>query len=294
MKMHKFVSVIIPLYNDETKIEKTIMALLEQDYPEEFIEILVIDNGSSDNSKQAALKHPVIVLTENRIKGSYAARNRGIEKAKGEIIGFIDSDCIPERNWAKEGVKALENADLSSGKVEFIFSERGSDSEMFDAINHLDFTGRLPDEGSAGTCNLFVKRDVFKRTNVFPSRLKSGGDFIFTKRAVNHGFKLVYNPLQVVYHPARGLIALMKKGIRTGGGVIAKRKEEGKSFSNIFFIVLGFFLPPLPVRIKSKIKSRGAPEMERHFFGIWLTAYLSRLCNAAGIILSLFNIRKRR
>ncbi len=293
MKMHKFVSVIIPLYNDETNIEKTLMALLEQDYPEEFIEILVIDNGSSDNSKETALKHPVLVLTENKIKGSYAARNRGIEKANGEIIGFIDSDCIPERNWIKEGVKALENADLSSGKVEFMFSERKSASEMFDAINHLDFTDKLPIEGSAGTCNLFIKRDVFKETGMFPSKLKSGGDFIFTKRAVNRGFKLVYNPLQIVYHPARGLIALMKKGIRTGGGVIAKQKDEGKSLLKIFLIILTFFLPPWPVRIKSKIHSRGTPGMGRHFFGIWLSAYLSRLCNAAGILLSLFNIRMR-
>ena len=94
-----FVSVIVPVYNDGQRIGKCIEALLIQTYPQAHFEIIIVDNGSNDNTRSVIEEHPVKLLVEDRIQSSYAARNKGIKNAKGEVIAFTDADCIPAPDW---------------------------------------------------------------------------------------------------------------------------------------------------------------------------------------------------
>lgn len=101
--MKNRISVIIPLYNDEKNISLVLQGLLEQTGAPH--EVIVVDNGSTDLGKEAVRgfirKFPAntLILEEEKERGPGMARNRGIRCSSGNIIAFLDSDCIPERKW---------------------------------------------------------------------------------------------------------------------------------------------------------------------------------------------------
>lgn len=77
------ISIIVPNYNDASRISECIRSLLDLNYPKEKLEIIIVDNGSTDNSLQSIKAFPVKLLIEKDVKGSYAARNLGVKNAEG-------------------------------------------------------------------------------------------------------------------------------------------------------------------------------------------------------------------
>jgi len=206
------ISVIVPMYNDKKHIELLLESLLNQDYPKDLLEIIVIDNNSTDTGKEIVEKFPVTLLEENEIQSSYAARNKGIRHAKGQVLVFIDSDCVADSKWLCRGVTRLltEPADLVGGQVKFTFSEKQTAAEYYDSLTNFDFESKIK-RGCAGAGNLFVKAEVFDSIGLFPDNVKSGGDVQWTARATEKGFLLVYDAETIVYHPARLFGELLKK-----------------------------------------------------------------------------------
>ncbi len=162
MKIKPYVTIIIPLYNDKDRISNCIAALVKQSYPSERYEIIVVDNNSTDNSVAVVEKYPVKILYEKDIQSSYAARNRGIKAALGEIIAFTDSDCTPVHGWVSEGVKALQenNADIASGNVRFIFSSQKTGAEIYDSLTNMQIEQNIAERNVSKTANLFVCSEV--------------------------------------------------------------------------------------------------------------------------------------
>ena len=102
------VSVVIPTYNKKDFLEITLTALGLQTYPPDKYEVVIINDGSTDATETlvASLKMPYqINYTRQENKGSSAARNRGIEQAKGETIIFIDDDCIPSHTFIERHMR---------------------------------------------------------------------------------------------------------------------------------------------------------------------------------------------
>ena len=99
------VSVVIPVYNDPSGLQDTLESLVAQNFPKDQYEIIVVDNGSTDKTldvaKMHADKYPQLVkyVIEDNIQSSYAARNKGIIVAKGELISFIDADMTVREEW---------------------------------------------------------------------------------------------------------------------------------------------------------------------------------------------------
>lgn len=102
-----FISVIIPVFNDRERLKLCLTALENQTYPQELYELVLVDNGSEENIAEIAHQFKQVVLTTEKQRGSYAARNRGIKIAKGELLAFTDSDCIPANDWLERGVNYL-------------------------------------------------------------------------------------------------------------------------------------------------------------------------------------------
>jgi glycosyltransferase involved in cell wall biosynthesis len=99
-------SVIVPAYNAESTIGKCLDALERQNIPRDEYEVIVVDDGSTDNMPGIVKRFPVKYISQQN-KGPASARNRGAGEAKGEIILFTDSDCVPrerseERRVGKE------------------------------------------------------------------------------------------------------------------------------------------------------------------------------------------------
>ena len=100
------VSVVVVCYNEKDNIEQCILSLLRQNYPHESYEILFVDNGSTDGTRDIIKKfkseHKNIHLEINLDKGIAGSRNLGLLKSKNEYIAFTDADCIVPDNWLQK------------------------------------------------------------------------------------------------------------------------------------------------------------------------------------------------
>jgi len=103
------ISVIVPFCNSEKYIGDCISSLLRQSYPRENFEVIMIDNNSTDLSVEIVRHYPLIHLLSEKKQGAYAARNRGIRQARGEIIAFTDSDCAVAPDWLQNIAKAMNH-----------------------------------------------------------------------------------------------------------------------------------------------------------------------------------------
>ncbi len=243
MSYQPIVSVIVPVYNDPDGIRQCLTALSNQTYPDDRYEILAVDNGSTDTTRDVIRGFKNVELhVENEVQGSYAARNRGIEAAEGNIFAFTDADCTPNHEWIEAGVDALdrENADLVGGRVVFEFSDQKTAAERFDALVNMR-NDQSTQEGVAKTANVFVRRTVVRDMGTFPKQFASGGDVYWTQRASHAGFKLVYGPDVIVSHPSRQFKQLLKKQYRVGKGQMQIWKIDERSAVLILFAGLYSF-----------------------------------------------------
>ena len=289
------VSIIIPVYNAEDNISSLIESLLNLDYPKELIEIIVVDNNSTDSTKELLRHYPVKLLEEKHIQSSYAARNTGIKNAKNEIIAFTDSDCIVSRQWVREGIMPFcsQSADLVAGKVEFFYSKQKTAAELYDSITHLQIKSNSGKTDTAQTANLFVKSSLFEKIGMFSATVSSGADIQWACKATREGFILTYAPEAVVRHPARQLRELTKKCFRIGTGLINVWLNRGEQIFKIIYLIVKLFFPPRLSYILMLIKENGSADMRKKLLSIWLIAYLCNISKYFGILFFLlFSLRK--
>ena len=97
--MQKKVSVVIPAYNEEQYLPGALTALSTQDFPRDAFEIIVVDNASTDKTSSIAHTYGADKVIFEPRKGTNCARQTGLEHSTGEIVAFLDADCIPPKNW---------------------------------------------------------------------------------------------------------------------------------------------------------------------------------------------------
>lgn len=153
-------TVVIAARDAASTIAATLDGLERQDDAPPF-EVVVVDNGSRDDTPTIVEGHPVRARLIRRARGAGpgAARNDGVAAAKGGIIAFTDADCAPTPRWLAEGAAAMQGADIVQGAVRPM---PGSDVGPFDRTLAV---GR--EYGLYETANLFVHRSWFERTGGF-------------------------------------------------------------------------------------------------------------------------------
>ncbi len=228
-----FVSVIVPVYNDPTGLSETLRVLAKQDYPAGRWEVIVVDNNSTDNTLQVASSFrgaisKLEILTERR-QSSYAARNRGIQEAGGQILAFIDADMTVGRDWISRGVRDIESGrgDYVGCRVEVYTSESlPTIWAIHDQLTDFPIRHYMQEEhGYTIGGSLFVRRRVFETVGMFDGRLVSGGDREFGNRVQASGFNLFYDHDNVMRHPARSTFrSVWSKYLRIGKGTVDLRR----------------------------------------------------------------------
>lgn len=234
MLMVQFISAIIPVYNDLAGIIPLLTSLVDQTHPKEAYEVVIVDNGSTDETpnvvKQFQGEYPDVIrlVTEKQIQGSYAARNRGIQVARGEILAFTDADCVPESTWIAEGVRALRRHSAACGGGRIVFTyQSGTPNvyEYFDSARKLNQKAYVENASFAATANFFARKELFEKYGLFRSELISSGDYEFGRRVTQAGEKMIYIPDAIVHHPARTTFtAIYEKSKRVAIG--QKQLEE--------------------------------------------------------------------
>jgi len=203
-----FVSVIIPVYNDLERLKICLNALENQTYPRSLYEVIVVNNDpAEDIESHIAQSDNFRVICESR-RGSYAARNKGILNAKGPVIAFTDSDCIPREDWIEKGVETLlsqPNIGLVAGKIRVVVRdpENPTAIELYEKIVAFPQKYYVERQKYGATANLFTFRNVIEKVGCFNDRLLSSGDFDWGTRVFAAGYKQIFAADACVLHPAR-------------------------------------------------------------------------------------------
>ena len=202
-----FVSVVVPVLNGEATIGACLSALVKSDYPKECFEIVIVDNGSTDETAEISRQYAVNVVTEPR-RGPARARNRGIGASHGDVVAFTDADCLVTRQWIREIVKPLANPDVGAVAGEILpFPPRTAAERHAARIRHLSPERylRRPIFPFAVTANLAFRREVFGRVGLFDPMCPRGGestDFC-TRYFRETGLRLELAPRAIVFHRNR-------------------------------------------------------------------------------------------
>ncbi|MBX3483760.1 glycosyltransferase [Phenylobacterium sp.] len=204
MSAGPFVSVVVPHYQDLAGLKICMASLAAQTFPRDRFEIVVADNNSPVGLE--AVKAvvgdlgKVVLVTE---KGAGPARNGAVAASRGEILAFIDSDCVAEPQWLDEGVKGLERFDLVGGRVRVLVGDPAAmtPAEAFERVFAFDFKTYIEKKGFTGAGNMFCRRTLFERVGPFGVGLSEDVDW--SRRAVAGGARLGYVPDAAIGHPAR-------------------------------------------------------------------------------------------
>lgn len=242
-----FVSVIIPTYYDWKRLQLCLNALKKQTYPEKNFEIIVVNNAPDDKAPETlALPENCILLGEEK-PGSYAARNKALSIAKGDIYAFTDSDCQPKDNWLEVAVDYLNKKpeiDRIGGEM-VLFSENEKMNwfeiyEVFFAFPQKEFV----QSGMAATGNMISRKTVFDEVGRFNDKLMSGGDGEWGRRASTKQSRIVYLKNCMVFHPTRAdILEIKTKNRRLAGGHLYRAREQG--WAAVLILLLKGFLPPV-------------------------------------------------
>ncbi len=245
------ISVIIPVYNAETTIERCLGHMFSQERPPE--ETILIDNNSSDRSveliKEFIHSHSNcnIILEHESKKGPGAARNKGLLKATGDIIAFTDADCFVHKDWLKNLLKVYgETGADGVGGVAEIFCPVTA-SEKLQAIDHImpgELLGASMEEKYSAlfnglaviTFNGSYKKEALDKAGGFDEDLSvTGEDVDLCMRIFQQGGKLiVWHPEVQVWHMPRKKFMLYAKRIFQYREILARLLK--KHFNKELFI----------------------------------------------------------
>lgn len=130
------VSFIVPAYNEEENIGDTIKALKNLVYPKRLMEIIVVDDGSTDNTYKVAKKFKGIKILRQKNRGKGSALNHGLKHAKGEIVACVDSDSHPTPNALAEAVKYFSNEDVGGVTASIFVKDK---RKLLDRLQWLEY-----------------------------------------------------------------------------------------------------------------------------------------------------------
>ncbi len=210
------VSIIVPIKNRGSLLPNLIKNLSNLNYPH--YEIIIVDDCSTDNTKNLLKKYPIKYVLLEKSVGSAEARNIGISKAKNNIIALTDSDCFVSRNWLNDLVPFLNKYDIVGGKVEFC--DR-IEKKLNPSIKVESVLNKKSPVNFLNSSNMLFKKELVTHTGGFLNyRIE---DLEFSWRALKKGYKLIYVPKGLVIH----------HGKRTTLENIKKYIQYGKSYSKI-------------------------------------------------------------
>lgn len=197
------VSIIIPALNASRTVQACLNACLHQSLPSTVqTEVILVDDGSTDNTVALAQACAVRVIQHTASKGAAAARNSGIAAATGEIILFTDADCVPQPNWVAEMLRPFQDPTVQGGKG--IYATRQPELvARFVQIEYedkYDLLRRQPTIDFIDTYSAGYRTAVLQATGGFDEAIRYVEDQELSFRLAAAGHKMVFQETAVVWH----------------------------------------------------------------------------------------------
>jgi len=196
-------SVVIPVYNAGSTLAHCLGALADQSLAREKYEILVVDDGSRDATRQRVASFGARLLSQPH-KGPAVARNLGVRESQGDIILFTDADCEPSPHWVEALMRALEDPEVTGAKGIYATRQKALIAR-FVQLEYEDKYDKMKRERCidfVDTYSAAYRKEILLREGGFDSAFPraSGEDVDLSYRLSRRGYKLVFVPEAVVYH----------------------------------------------------------------------------------------------
>lgn len=196
--MKSMISVIIPVKNDR-RLKSTLLGLVDQRISEKY-EIIVVDASKGklddirDQFKNKVRWHNFINTTTKR-RTTVLQINKGVELSKGEIIAYIDSDCVPTNDWLDNLVSPIlrEKENFTAGLIKSISNNNYMDKIWSEQTKYK----YIP---SCPNMNTSIRRSLVEILGPYDHLYNYGWDLDFAWRATEYGYKIRYVPQAVIYH----------------------------------------------------------------------------------------------
>ena len=214
------ISVVIATHNRANYLMQALEGLAHQTLPHEEFEVLVVDNNSTDETKQvvtlfAKTNSFVKYLYELRI-GSNIARNTGLRQAMGKYVAFLDDDAVPSPFWLENIIKAFNSQTLLGivgGKVDPVWEKerpKWIQGKLLKALSILDYGNSprfLKENEFFFSVNMAFKRELLEQFGGFETGVSRAGKNLLTNDEIpitikirKAGFRLYYDPSILVNH----------------------------------------------------------------------------------------------
>ncbi len=224
------VSVVIPVRNAACTLPACLAALERLDPAP--LEILLVDNGSTDGSlplvQAFAWKH---LSTKTQIlevprRGAAAARNAGIQIAKGDLIAFMDSDCAPDPHWLRHLTDPFSDPTVGAVAGRVVGAIQASTVELFSALYTLQSPNRpsrwkqwTPWGGGYHTANLAVRRAMLQEVGGFDESMMTGEDHDLCARLYERGAEIAFvSAARVAHYHRTTLAGMLRQAFGFGQG----------------------------------------------------------------------------
>ncbi len=207
------ISVILPHLNQPEHLKNSLQALHSQVGAPEDVEFIVVDNGSARMPEEICARWPDTRLLRETTPGPGPARNHGIEQANGDILAFIDADCMAHPDWLLSIWTAFtdEDTNVIGGDVQVPIDDLNNPTalECYERI-YAYRNKQYIASGYSGTGNLAMRRGAYEKVGPFAG-IGVAEDRDWGLRAGAVGIATHWTPDMIVYHPARTTFLQMKQ-----------------------------------------------------------------------------------
>ena len=271
----KDISVIIPTKNRQHILPLCLQPVLEQTIPSQSYEVIVIDDGSRDETarliKEFQRRYPQLRYLYQQSRGKSAARNLGIQQSQAPLLALLDDDCIVEADWLEEFIRLARNnqekvvfqgrmVNYSQGNIygetwQFAFSKFVDYALAGKQAGYIDFMG--------GT-NVSLERSAFQLCGDYDTSLECREDEDLRMRLQKLGYRIKYEPQIIVKHYYRqNFIAFTRQHFNYGRYQYLLFRKWGKEVRYKHGGVLGkkvrFYNPTVFFELWQKYGGKAVP-----------------------------------
>ena len=195
------VSLYIPCYNAGKFLDESLEGALRQTYPID--EIIVVDDGSTDDTAAKALKHNVRIISHDGNKGLGAARNTALANINSEFVASLDADCVPSPDWLERLMKNFTNERIAGVGGKLVERNTSSLADRWRAVymrQHWGDSWNGIPRFLFGSNNVF-RKDALLKAGMYNTAHREGGeDYDISLRLKAKGYSLIYEPAARAEH----------------------------------------------------------------------------------------------